>query len=366
MYLAIMFLCLFFNGFIASIEMAFVSVNIHELKKLAADGNQTAEELILLRKRPERALAIFQIGLTIVATVSAAVGGVGAEKKLAPWFELNLGVPEVWAQTLAILCVIIPFSLFTVLLGEIMPKAYGLRKATALALWSVRLIHLLDRGLSPVVTLLEKSTKWILSSTYSTQVQADDASQSETSRSGSEERPVLGLQAESLPHFRALAKKPLGEFLNRWDGVVFASDKMNLEEIFYLSLSSGHRYLPYIENNRVKGLLHTREFVSKKLLHGQCCLEDSLVSVPLFSINTSSLLVLKFLLRRNLSIAVVNSDTGVPLGIVGIEQLLESAMGQTLPILDLHGELNLDKKLAPAAAGINTLPVSVLKTSVQN
>ena len=96
--IAIVVLCLFINALIAGAEMAFVTVNRPSLRELVRQGHRRAETLLRLRERPERTLAVMQIGITLVGALAGAVGGAGAEEQLSPVME-KLGLNENTADT---------------------------------------------------------------------------------------------------------------------------------------------------------------------------------------------------------------------------------------------------------------------------
>jgi len=114
--IAIVFLCLMFNALIVGAEMAFVAVNRPSLREPVRQGHKKAEVLLRLRARPERTLAVMQIGITFVAPLAGAVGGAGAEEQLSPVLE-RLGLNENTADTGAIGLVVVPLTYLTVVIA---------------------------------------------------------------------------------------------------------------------------------------------------------------------------------------------------------------------------------------------------------
>jgi len=152
--LAVVVLCLLANALIAGAEMAFVAVSRPSLRELVRQGQKKAEVLLRLRERPERTLAVMQIGITLVGALAGAVGGAGAEEQLSPLFE-KLGVSESTADTLAIGVVVIPLTYFTVVIGELIPKTLALRHSLAVGMAAAPWLSFFDRVLGPLVTIFE-------------------------------------------------------------------------------------------------------------------------------------------------------------------------------------------------------------------
>ena len=72
------------NGFFAAAEMAVISARQVRLQALAEGGNKRAQKTLRLRENPAEFLATVQVGITLVATLASAVGGVEAARWLGP------------------------------------------------------------------------------------------------------------------------------------------------------------------------------------------------------------------------------------------------------------------------------------------
>ncbi len=63
------------NGFFAAAEMALVTTRKTRLKMLVKAGDQRAAKVLAVKDNPGNFLAMVQIGITLVGTTAAAVGG---------------------------------------------------------------------------------------------------------------------------------------------------------------------------------------------------------------------------------------------------------------------------------------------------
>ncbi|MFZ4405569.1 MAG: CNNM domain-containing protein, partial [Pseudobdellovibrionaceae bacterium] len=159
--------CLFLNALFAAYEMAFVSVPRSELRGLARSGNKAAKALLSLREHPERTLSAIQVGITLVSAIAAAVGGVGAAETLEPYFMQKFSMSERVAEVLSVALVVIPITYLSVVIGELVPKTLALRNPTKIVLAGASALFVADRVLSPIISLLEWSTKKILKISFS-------------------------------------------------------------------------------------------------------------------------------------------------------------------------------------------------------
>lgn len=125
--IVIMLAMIAINGLLAGYEIALASVTIGRLQVLAAEGKRGAKAALYMKQNMEASLAAVQIGITLAGAIAAAVGGVGAKGAIAPALQRALGLPGAYANMFAIAFVIIPLTILTILFGELLPKVFTLR-----------------------------------------------------------------------------------------------------------------------------------------------------------------------------------------------------------------------------------------------
>jgi len=114
------------NGFFAAAEMAVVSARQIRLQALAEGGNKRAQKTLRLREKPAEFLATVQIGITLVATLASAVGGVEAARWLGPQIA-RISVLEPYANQIALGLVVLTITYASLLFGELVPKRLAIR-----------------------------------------------------------------------------------------------------------------------------------------------------------------------------------------------------------------------------------------------
>ncbi len=117
---------IFANGFFAAAEMAVVSARQVRLQARAEEGDSRAQRALRLRENPAEFLAAVQIGITLVATLASAVGGVEAARWLGPQIAR---VPELtpYADQIALGIVVLMITYASLLFGELVPKRLAIR-----------------------------------------------------------------------------------------------------------------------------------------------------------------------------------------------------------------------------------------------
>ncbi len=147
------------NGFFAASEIALVSSRVSRLAEL---GRASAAAAIALRlkERPDTFLATIQIGITLVGTLTSAIGGATAVEALTPLL-IAAGLGRA-AQPVALGLVVVAITYLSLVLGELAPKAIGLRDPERLAAFVARPILALSRASSGLVRILTTSTNVVL------------------------------------------------------------------------------------------------------------------------------------------------------------------------------------------------------------
>lgn len=317
----IVVVCLFFNALFAAYEMAFVSVPRSELRSLARSGDKNAKSLLNLRENPERTLSVIQIGITLVGAVAAAVGGAGAGDTLEPYFVQTLGFSNSSAELVAVILVVIPITYLSVVVGELVPKTLALRNPTKIVLSGAKALFVADRLLSPMISLLEWSTKKILK-IFFRKVKIEHPVQ----QSAIEIDSFSPVHQKLMLNLADIELKKICDILLPWSQVVFVSKESQIEEVTQLVISSGHTRIPVQEAEGVAGLLHTKEFIALKE-SGEANWQ-SIIRPALFVQPTDSALgVMRLLQDRRSHMAVVRSTVGELLGIVTLEDILEEVVG---------------------------------------
>ncbi len=160
---ALIFVLILANGFFAASEIAMIATRKSRIDALLEKGVKSAAAVSRLKNDPDRFLATVQIGITIVSSLAAAIGGAAAIASLKPLLE-SLPLPYVarWAEPLAIVLVVLPIAYLTLVLGELVPKSLALRFPERIACLVARPIDFLSRITSFLVKTLTLSSNAVL------------------------------------------------------------------------------------------------------------------------------------------------------------------------------------------------------------
>jgi len=153
--LLVMGLMIAANSVFAAYEIALASVTLARLHLLSGEGRQGAKAAAYMKENMEGSLAGVQLGITLVGAIAAATGGAGAEEQLAPTLQNLLGVTSGIAEVLAIIAVVLPLTVVTIIFGELIPKVFALRNKELVCLKLSPLMKFFVTAVWPVVWCLE-------------------------------------------------------------------------------------------------------------------------------------------------------------------------------------------------------------------
>lgn len=159
--LLIIILLSLFNGLFSMSEMAVISARKMRLMQRAEDGDENARAALDLAQHPNRFLSTVQIGITLIATLSGAIGGAGMTHDIELLLN-RVAFLAPYAHGIALVIIVLIVTYLSLVLGELVPKRLALANPEAIAGRIARPMRLLSTLGRPVVFVLSISTEGIL------------------------------------------------------------------------------------------------------------------------------------------------------------------------------------------------------------
>lgn len=316
--LLVVAVCLFVNMLLSGSEMAFVTVNRQQLKRLAPT-NKNARRLLHLKENPERTLSVIQIGITLVGAIAAAVGGAGAEEALSPWLMSQFQLSDNTAEAVAIAMVVLPISYLSVVVGELVPKTLALRNPLAVALLTARGLHFGEKFLSPAVTILELSTNVVMKvftfgkihgAPKETHIEFEDLPQQT-------KQYVVNLVSAD--------KKTAREIMLPWKDVIYVRKTDSIEDVETIIMNSRHTRLPVLDGEDVVGLMNTKEFLATRR-YGEAEWQSVIRPILRFKSFEPLFRILLKMQEQKSHMAIIYEQQH-PVGLVTMEDIFEEIIG---------------------------------------
>ena len=149
------------NGIFVMAEMAVVSSRKSRLQQFANEGSRAAQKALDLATHPDRFLATTQIGITLVAILTGAVGERTLTERLSSRLEQ---VPRFvgYGETIALFVVVVGITYVSLVIGELVPKRLALHNPERIASAMAPLMNFLSRVGAPAVRLISGSTRIVM------------------------------------------------------------------------------------------------------------------------------------------------------------------------------------------------------------
>ncbi len=323
---------IFLNGLFVAAEFSLVRVRRTRVEQLEEEGARGARRLNHLLGQPGRFLATIQIGLTFVGFLAATFAGASIVDNLRDWF-LTIPFLAPQANLIALLIVTAIVSLFTILFGELIPKAIAFAYAERLAFLFAVPIDVLGRVLSPLVWVLTTLTQAVsrlfgISDTQQERITAEELMI--LVERGGEQGIIEAEEQQMIGAVLELGEQRVHEVMIPRIDIKGLPVTASPDEIIDMIVSEGHSRIPVYEESidNVLGILYAKDLLPF-LARGEQPEVRAILREPLFvpeSISVDDLL--HNFQRGKVHIAIVLDEYGGTAGLVTIEDLIEEIVGE--------------------------------------
>jgi putative hemolysin len=330
------------NGLFAGAEMALVSLRPTRVAELVAQHRAGARTVAALRAEPERLLATIQIGITVISTTAAAFGGSTIAVHLEP-LVVRLGIGR-HADDVAFGLVIAALSYLSLVLGELVPKSLGLRAAERYALLAAKPLWAMARATRPFVWLLTASSNLLLkpfrdqTNFVESRISAAELQQmvSQAAQAGDVHEHAGELAARAL----RLDKLPLRDAMIPRDQIDAIPVDASPERVRDFLLERLRSRIPvYVGTlDHVIGYISAKDFIALAWEGQLVVLADLLRPIKLFPETVLAVEVLRYMRDEHQHIALATDAKGAVSGLVTLEDLMETIVGEVFSEHDFSRE----------------------------
>jgi len=342
----IIFVIILVAGLFSMSEIAVISARRSRIKQLAEEGNEGAKHVEHLQGNPDRFFATIQIGLTVMQSISSAIGGALAIEYLKPALAPMLArvpIPAIQhaAEGIALTLVVLVISYFTLILGELVPKSIGFKFSEPLALRLARPLDALSRIAGPAVQFLTASTGLIMRLFGGGKPEGAFVSEEEIKfliREG-RERGVFEQSEQDLIHsVFEFTDKVVREVMVPRPKIHAIRVDTPADEVVRAVVQSGYsRYPVYTRSiDDTHGILYYKDLLQRLENKEPIVLAEMLHPVHFVPENKKVSQLLKEMQRRRLGMSMVVNEYGNVEGLVTIEDLIEEIVGEIQDEYDIE------------------------------
>ncbi len=330
----VILLLIIVNGFFAASEISLISLRKSRVRHLVKSGSLAAKRVQKLQEEPERFLGTVQIGVTLVGTLAAAIGGIIAVKHIMP---VLAAVPVVFvqkaAEPIAVAIMVGAITYVTIVIGELVPKSLGIRHSEKIAFYTSAPIETLSNLFSLVLHVLAGSSNAVLRF-FNLEQAREPAFVSEDEvkyliREG-RKSGVFEPSEEDLIHsvFRFTDTVVKEVMVPRTD-IVAVEAETGLDEILRVMNEKGFSRLPVYSDtiDDVIGVVFLKDILPLHMGNKPFQLDRAMRKPYIVPPNKNVSVLLKEMRGKRIHLALVMDEYGGTDGLVTMEDLIEEIVG---------------------------------------
>ena len=334
-HLLILLVLILINAFFAMSEIAIVTFNDNKLKKMAEDGNKRAATLLGMVTEPSKFLSTIQIGVTLSGFLASASA---AEEFADPFAQvLAAFMPYAAAETIALIVITLLLSYVTLVLGELVPKRIAMHHPEKISLAVAPTVHLVFVISKPFVGILSVSTNAILKLLHIDPTSQTEQVTEEEIRMmvdvGNEEGSIEKDEADMIDNIFEFDDITAEDVMTHRTDVAAVENTATVMDVIHLAIEKGFSRIPVYEEDidNIIGIVYAKDML-------RCINEtaEQMAHQPITPFIRKAIFVpesnrcadlFKTFKEKKMQMAIVVDEYGGTSGIVTMEDLLESIVG---------------------------------------
>lgn len=326
------------SGFFALAEMALASSRKAKLSQMAEDGHKGAVAAISIKEHPSRLLAATQTGITAAALLMGIYGESALSASILSAIPENVGFLGEWRDEIAFTITIVIVTAVSIVLGEIIPKRIAIAHPEKVAAFCSPFMSFFIRLLMPAIHFLSWSADRILS--LLPIQSAPSITSAEDILAFVDESAKVGAIAPEESHIVGnvlrLEDRRLAAIMTPAADVAYIDLLAPSERNHRLLQEAPHSQLPICKGDlqQVIGIAESHDIL-QAALSGDLDFAEIPLAAPLFVPGTLTVIeLLRTLRQHRTTFALVVSEFGVTEGIVTLDDVMLSLVGDMMPLSD--------------------------------
>ena len=327
-YIAVIVLCIFLSAFFSMSEMSFSSTNRVRLEHQAEEGDKKAKRALYITERFDDALSTILVGNNLVNIASSSVASVAV--------ILLFGEQYASVATAIITVAVIVF-------GETVPKIIADKKATTLSRILSAPIYFLMVLLRPITFVVVKLVELLTKGLKGEATDEEEASVEElhTIIEKAEDEDVLDEDASELVSAAIdFAEIQASEVMTARVDITAIDIEDDWEKILEIVDQATYSRIPVFEGSidHIIGVLSMNHFLKAMIGNHQIDIRPLLME-PCYVYKTMRLpYVMQVLRTSRQHLAIVTDEYGGTAGVVSLEDVLETLVGDIWDDTDIVEE----------------------------
>lgn len=337
------------NAFFAASEIAIITLNDNRLRKMAEEGNKKAKSILRLTKNSSRFLATIQVGVTLsgfLTSASASQSFADSLTKYLSFLPLQPGLIKGFSTFL----ITFLLSYFSLVFGELVPKKIAMQRAEQLSFKFIGILNATYNLFRPFIWFLTLSTNTVLKLLGIDPNQNQDTVTEEEILmmvDAGEERGLIGENAKDMiSNIFDFSDSTVDEVMTHRTDVYALEDTASIQDAVNLSIEEGFSRIPVFHEDldNIIGIIYVKDllqYVGSKLDEAPP-LTNLMRSAYFVPESKRCSALFKEMTERKTQIAIIVDEYGGTEGLITMEDLLESIVGNIQDEYD-HEEEEIHK-----------------------
>ncbi len=334
----LLFVLIIVNAFFAMSEIAIISLNDTKMQRLAEEGNKKAKQIVKLTENSSRFLSTIQIGVTLAGFLTSA----SASQNFADMLTTALlktpvanVIPTNIISGASIILITIITSYFSLVLGELAPKRIAMQIPEKLAFKVVGILQFIASATKPFVKVLSVSTNAIVRLLgFDPNADEEQVTEEEIRMMvdvGGEKGVIEDSQKEMIDNIFEFDDLDAGDIMTHRTEMTAIEVTRSLEEVAELAVENGYSRIPVYEDDpdSIVGVLYAKDLLKYvgHTIPSDLTISDVMRKALYVPETQACGDLFKAMNESRMQFAVVVDEYGGTAGIVTLEDVLESIVG---------------------------------------
>lgn len=349
-YILLLVVLIALNAFFAGSEIAIVSLNDAKLEKMANEGNKKAKILYGMTEKPTKFLSTIQIGVTLSGFLSSAVAADTFADYIVILFK-NVNIPTSTVRLVSIFVITLLLTFVTLIFGELLPKRAAMQDPEKISFLVVGPVNFCYKVFKPLVWLVSKTVDGLgkligISETDGQQEYSEEEIRIMVD-AGNEKGLIEDGEKEMINNVFELNDRTVGEVMTHRTDMVSLQINDPIEKVMKTFEDSGYSRIPVYSDDidSIEGVIYIKDlfkyFVEKE--EKPFNIKDYMRDVLFVYENMKCDDLLPLFQKNKVQIAIVLDEYGGTYGIITMEDLLESIVGNIQDEYDEDEQEEIEK-----------------------
>jgi CBS domain containing-hemolysin-like protein len=338
--LILIFLLILLNAFFAAAEYSLVAVRKSRIDDLVKKGDSLARLVQRVLEDRGSFISTIQLGVTVVSLILGWVGEPLIAQKISSLFTfLPNGQISIIVHTISVVIALVLLTFLSLILGELVPKTIALQKTEMVSLITIAPLFLFAKIFQPFIKFINLSGRIVLRLLGL----SSSAGEDQLTYTKDEIKAVLeqikqsGIvskeDAEMVQNAFGLGDIQIKKLMIPRADIVAFNVNTAISDLIKKIEQHPHSRFPVYKNSidEISGFIHVKDVYQlllkkehrKKLK--QTDLVRKIINVPATKKANEVLLDMR---KKHVHLAVVNDEFGQTEGIVTLEDIIESLVGE--------------------------------------